>query len=259
MHWILHDHFFSGGSWEALVATLDRLDLSYSVHAVTPMTGELRPKPALAHQNVVCFGSYSMRHVAAENSWAPGVFDFAANDFAQQRDRWGEHLLNFDSVVSALQEAVIRGERMFVRPTNDSKVFAGRIFTADEFADWRKSVCGRDASAGSSLRPETQIQLSVPKTIHAEYRFWVVKGIPVTQSLYRRGGLAALSNETDERLVDFVQARIQEWVPHETFVMDVCDTDDGIKIVETNTLNSSAFYAADILRLVMALENAYTM
>jgi hypothetical protein len=258
MYWILHDHFFSGGSWEALLATFERLGLDHSVHAVTPITGELSPAPILAHRNVICFGSYSMRHVAAKHGWTPGVFDFAAQDFAQQRGNWGEHMLNFDSIICPLKDAAFCGERMFIRPTDDSKVFAGRVFTADDFVDWQKSVCRRDAGFSSSLRPETLIQLSVPKTIHAEYRFWIVKGLPITQSLYRRGGQAAFTNEADGRLAAFVRARIQEWAPHETFVMDVCDTDDGIKIVESNTLNSSALYAADIQRLVVALENAYT-
>lgn len=45
--------------------------------------------------------------------------------------------------------------------------------------------------------------------------------------------------------------------PHEAFVIDVGDSEAGLKIVEINTLNSSAFYAADVQRLVLALEERF--
>lgn len=38
------------------------------------------------------------------------------------------------------------------------------------------------------------------------------------------------------------------------FVIDVCDTPDGLRIVEINTINCAGFYAGDIQRLVAALE-----
>jgi hypothetical protein len=44
------------------------------------------------------------------------------------------------------------------------------------------------------------------------------------------------------------------WQPQRAFVLDVAETADGPKIVEINTLNSAGFYAADIQRIVLALE-----
>jgi len=38
----------------------------------------------------------------------------------------------------------------------------------------------------------------------------------------------------------------------------VCETDDGLRIVEINTLNAAGFYAADVQRLVMVLEAAFS-
>jgi len=258
MHWILQDHFISEPGRSALIAALDRFGISYSVHTVVPKVGELLPEPALTHQNVICIGSYSLRAAVAGNGWTPGLFDIFAQDFEQLRAHWGNHLLNFSSVVCPLKEAVFTEESMFVRPTNDSKYFSGRVFTRLEFAAWKRSICDSDSNHGTSLSPETRIQLSMPVTIFAEHRFWVVKGQLITHSVYKRGGQVTHSSDADQRLFQFVEERIGEWMPHETFVLDVCDTPDGIKIVEINTLNSSAFYAADVQRLVMALEDAYT-
>lgn len=258
MHWILQEGFLSETGWQALLETLQRFGISHSIHAVVPRVGELVPLPALAHRNVICIGSYSMRHVVAKNRWWPGIFDLYAQDFVQQRVHWGDHMLNAGAVVCALKDACFMGERMFVRPTQDTKHFSGRVFTADEFAAWQGEVCRPGAEHVTSLRPETQIQLARPVRIHAEYRFWVVDGEIVTQSLYRRGTQVMYASDVDERVTEFVRARIAEWMPHETFVIDACDSENGLKIIEINTLNSAAFYAGDVQRLVLALEDRYS-
>jgi hypothetical protein len=258
MHWILQEGFLSETGWTDLLANLERFGIPHSSHAVVPRIGELLPAPVLDHRNVICIGSYSMRHVAVRHAWTPGVFDLAAQDFEQQRSHWGEHLLNAGSVVCALQDARFTADRMFVRPAADSKHFSGRVFQADEFAAWQSSIGDPAAGHGTSLTPTTLIQLSLPVAIHAEYRFWVVAGQIVTRSLYKRGNQVLYSGNVDERLARYVQDRMGEWMPHESFVIDVCDTAEGTRIVEINTLNSSGFYAADVQRLVLALEAAYS-
>lgn len=258
MHWVLQEGFLSETGWAALIATLTRFGLPHSIHAVTPKTGELAPDIALPHGNAICIGSYSMRHVAARFGWSPGVFDLFEQDFERQRAHWGARMLNFHSKVGVLAEVVFDEPRLFVRPFHDSKHFSGRVFARDEFEAWRQRICAPDAQHGASLTPQTLVQVSRPVVIHAEYRFWVVKGRIVTQSLYRRGSAVIYSSEVDERVARFVSECIAIWSPHETFVIDACDTEDGMRIVEINTLNASGFYAADVQRLVLALDEAYS-
>jgi hypothetical protein len=258
MHWILHQNFLAETAWDRLITALDRFQIDYSIHGVTPKVGDLIPAPTLRHQNVICIGSYSMRHTANRNGWQPGIFDLFAQDFEQQRSHWGQHMLNFNSVVCAVEDAEWAGKPVFVRPAQDTKTFSGRVFTTAEFRDWQRSICDPQANHETSLTPQTVIQMSSPIEIYAEYRFWIVKGKIVTQSLYKRGSQVVYGSDVDERLVAFVRDRMTEWLPHETFVIDVCDTANGVKIVEINTLNSSGLYAADIQRLVLALEAAYT-
>ena len=258
MHWILQENFLSEPGRSALIAALERFGIGYSVHAVVPKVGDLMPEPKLEHRNVICIGSYSLRPAVARHAWTPGLFDIFDQDFEKQRERWGGHMLNDASVVSNVRDAAFTEERMFVRPVNDSKHFTGRVFTAQEFGDWQRSICEGGRPQGSSLMPETRIQLAPPITIHAEFRFWIVKNEIVTQSLYKYAGRPLASREVEDQFAAFVSDRIREWLPHESFVLDVCDTPDGIKIVEVNTLNCSALYAADVQRLVLALEGAYS-
>jgi ATP-grasp domain, R2K clade family 3 len=257
MHWVLQTGFHSEAGWSSLIAALERFGLPYSEHAVVPRIGELVPPPSLTHQNAICIGSYSMRHAAARYGWSPGVFDLIEHDFERQHAHWGAHMLNARSRVCALRDAAFEAPTMFVRPAADTKLFTGRVFERSEFERWRETICAPGADHGTSLRPETRVQLCAPMTIHAEYRFWVVAGRIATWSLYRRRGAVQYASDVDDRLHDFVAARIAEWMPHETFFIDVCDTPEGLRIVEINTLNSSAFYAADVQRLVLALHDAY--
>lgn len=258
MHWIIHRGFFSepGGSW--LLDTLQRFGISHSLHGVVPVLGDLLPEPELAHRNVIGMGSYSMRHYAARKGWNPGLFDLFDQDFEKQRKHWGEQLLNCRSVVTSIRDAAFPDSRMFVRPVKDSKYFTGRVFGRDEFLKWQNSICGPNPTHGTSLTPETLIQISEPRPISEECRFWVIGGEIVTSSPYRRDGQPTREGNVSERMSAFVADRIREWLPHEAFVIDACETGDDLKIVEINTLNSSAFYAADVPRLVLALEERFT-
>lgn len=253
MHWILQTNLFRETEWSRLVEALERFGLPYSVHKVIPFVGELEPAPVLQAAKAVCFGSYSMRHSAKAHGWTPGVYDLFDQDFHAQRAAWGDRMLNADSHVMAFRDIRLDGPT-FLRPIDDSKYFAGRVFHADEFEDWRRRVCDLNEELGTSLSPTTQIQLCAPKTIHAEYRFWIVGGEIATKSLYKLGRRVVYSSDVDDRLDGFVLQAVADWQPHRAFVIDVCDTPDGPRIVEINTINAAGFYAGDVQRLVAALE-----
>jgi hypothetical protein len=61
-------------------------------------------------------------------------------------------------------------------------------------------------------------------------------------------------DRVDERYDAFARDMIAIWQPLEAFVLDVCETQNGFRIVEINTINSAGFYAADIQNIVLALE-----
>jgi hypothetical protein len=264
MHWILQNNLFNEAAYQTLLDTLERLGLPYSIHKVVPFVGDLMPEPELDHKNVICMGSYSLRHYAKRKIWTPGVFDLEPCNFEMQREKWGEHMLNFDSKVSRFEDAVFpffeRGEEhlAFIRPIEDSKVFAGKVFEKEEFYTWKRKVCVLEEDYGNSLTKNTLVQVTKPKVIYSEYRFWVVHGDIITASLYKRGDQVIYSSEVDQCFFDYARDRIAEWQPHAAFVIDVCDTPDGMKVVEINTLNSCGFYAADIPKLVMALEEGFS-
>jgi hypothetical protein len=44
------------------------------------------------------------------------------------------------------------------------------------------------------------------------------------------------------------------WNPEKAFCLDVCGTPGGLKVAEINAINSAAFYAADMQKLVLSLD-----
>lgn len=254
MHWILQENLFREHEWETLVGCLERHGIAYSVHKVIPFVGELVPAAEPRHDKVVCFGSYSMRHTARALGWTPGVYDLFEHDFTAQCRHWGrERMLNGDAEVVAFRDARL-DRPAFVRPVDDSKYFAGAVFEPDAFNEWVHRVVALGEVDGTSLSGDTRVQICAPKTIHAEYRYWVVDGQIVTQSLYKRGNRVIYASEVDSRCSDYVRELVALWQPARAFVVDVCDTPDGLRVVEINTINAAGFYAGDMQSIVLALE-----
>jgi hypothetical protein len=236
-----------------MLETFERFAIPYSIHKVVPFVGELLPEPNPPSDDVVCMGSYSMRHYARKRGWNPGVFDLEPHDFQQQLNHWGGAMLNADSTIAAFADVRFEGKR-FVRPIDDTKSFAGGLFAGDDFAKWRAGVVAMGEDIGSSLTGATLVQVSSPKTILQEVRCWMVEGRVITASVYRRGSRVVYSDEVELRFIEFAEALAVEWSPEKAFCLDVCDTPEGLRVVEINTINSAGFYAADMQRLVMSLD-----
>ncbi|SFY33055.1 protein of unknown function, partial [Paracoccus pantotrophus] len=62
-------------------------------------------------------------------------------------------------------------------------------------------------------------------------------------------------HEIDEDALEFAQtlARLNEdYSP--AYVMDICRTEEGLRLVETNCINAAGFYAADLMKLAAMID-----
>ena len=256
MFWLLQSGFFDAGAFAALRACLDAHDVAHAVVAVNTRTLALAPEPQPAPgERVFACGSSSLGRACRARGWTPGYFDDNL-DARMLARHYGEHMLNADAQFVPLREAEPCGETVFVRPASDLKPFAGGVMTRAEFLAWRDATLS-DIARGTQprLAADDAVVLARPKSIHAEVRLRVVDGRIVGASLYRRGGAAFFSDAVDESFLAFGRERIAQWVPDRAFCLDVADTPDGLRVVEINSINSSAFYATDIARFVEAIEH----
>lgn len=252
MKWIVQENMFNENAYDEFIDVLKNYDQDVSLHKVVPFIGELLPEAIVEDKKAICFGSYSMRHAAKKFSWAPGVFDLEPFDFNVQLENWGDRMLNARAIVTNFEDAIVN-TAAFIRPILDSKSFAGRVFEPEEFKEWQRKIAVLEEDFGDSVNKNTLIQVCPLQKIFSEYRVWVVDGRIVTASLYKRGDKVVYSDQVDERFLNYAQECINIWKPHDAFVIDVCEVEDGYRIVEINTLNACGFYKADLQKLVEAL------
>jgi hypothetical protein len=262
MHWVIQSNLFNEDGVNRLIETLERGVIPYDLVKIIPFVGEMEHDLDITG-NVICIGSYSMRHLAKKKGWVPGVFDLEPFTYDVCIEKWPGHMLNQDAVVVMFYDVMqflhsdFNDEPVFIRPIADSKAFAGGIMDHAELSEfWQNmhNLLGNEDPSGMTFA--TRVMMSKPKTILREYRNWVVDGKVVTSSLYKNGNRVLYSDLVDQRIIDYAQARADEWQPLRAFVLDVALLPENqLKIVEINTLNSSGLYAANTNKLVEAIES----
>lgn len=251
MQWILQQF----EDTEKLADALDLLGIPYSWHKVVPFIGELVPEPEVRDPlSVVMFGSYSLWRYAKAKSLHPGVFRIAP--FVHEKP-WQPFMLNGPNAMFLLVSEIeaklaVDGCHWFIRPVADSKEQAGSVKTAAEIREMARKVMVLDAGEipHGSLRPDTLMMLTPPARIYKEWRIWIVNGIVVTYSLYKEGARVTYRHEIDTDALEFARTLAglnKGYSP--AYVMDICRTEEGLRLVETNCINAAGFYAADLAKL----------
>ena len=189
----------------------------------------------------------------------PGVFKL--RPFVYQPP-WQPFLLNGpDAVFLTLRDVpdkmVDTGVQWFVRPVEDSKVLAGSVKTAADILAIARTVLTPDPSEipNGSLRHDTELMLTKVVRIYAEWRIWVVAGEIVTHSLYKEGARVVYRPEIDTDALAFAQSLVDRNAGYATaYVIDICRTENGLKMLETNCIKAAGLYAADVMRLAAAID-----
>ncbi len=255
MHWVIQENLHGERGFQTLIDTLEKFEIPHDLVKVIPFVGETIPD-VNPEGKIFVIGSMSMHRVAKRKGWDPGVIMIP--DMLEVATHWKHYLLNSEYTVGAigtLNAEVEFPEPMFIRPYDDSKAFNGTIMDAEDFADMQRNLT-RVASDKPTCSLDTQVIISPLKEILREYRFFIVDGEVATGSMYKRGGKVLYSDELDGAL-DFVKEflKVETWRPAKAFVLDVAMVPSGYDIIEINNLNSAGFYASDIQKLVMAIED----
>ncbi len=257
MQWLLQPY----EDTEKLAKALERLEISYSWHKVVPFVGELSPEPVITDpNNVVMFGSYTLWRYAAEHSLNPGVFKL--RPFVGEA-AWHPFLLNgadalFLTLCDIPEKLPDDGKLWFLRPVDDSKEEPGNVKSTTEIIALARKVLKIDINdiPGGSLRHDTELMLTEPVSIQKEWRLWVVQDQIVTYSLYKEGRRVVYRPEIDDDALDFARQLVACNPDYaQAYVLDVCRTLDGLKMLETNCINAAGFYAADLAALAAAIED----
>lgn len=253
MYYIVQNNLFREEGHQKLIASLERFGLSYELVDVLPFVEEIEYQTQ--RKDVFVFGSIKMARIVEKYGWNPSTAINENFNFEVYSKYYGENLLNHDSIILKFSDDFSwpHGQR-FIRPCLDTKTFTGKVFEEDE---WKPFVERMLKDEFSSLTAETMIQVSTPKRIYQEIRTWVIGGEIATQSLYKRGHRVISDPNVDEEAIDFARKMIGIYQLGPAFTLDICLTDDGWKIVECGSISCAGFYASDVQKIIMSLEDYY--
>lgn len=253
MIWLLQENLGNEDAFTPLKQALSKFEQLIHSAKVVPFVGEITPDLE-TDEKVICFGAYSMRHLAKRKGWTPGVYDIEWFSYQSLINALGDDVLNYDSVFGKFGDIESPYEDLFIRPICDGKEFAGTVIARSSLRDWQERVVSLGMKDnGSTLTGDTDVMISPLKKIYNEYRYFVVDEAVVTGSQYKLGKRVVYGDtdgniEVAQKFADKLSNHIEQ-----PYVLDIALTDAGYKVIELNTLNCAGFYAIDVQKLVAAL------
>lgn len=174
--------------------------------------------------------------------------------------RYGHELLNSHYTMLPYGDLLRRKEWLFqvfgedncifVRPNSGLKEFTGQVVKCELYEKDIENISFYD------VIPELLVIVSVPKLISWEARVVVVNGNVITGSYYR---INRLHQEAllEQRHLNSTQDLINriKWQPDEIYVIDVCETNGELKVVEVGAFNYAGLYRCDRTKIVEKISN----
>lgn len=272
MHYVIQENVFRESHYDILKKTIERLKLPYTTVRIFPFVEKITDLEEIPDgpynvddlpdfnpgtNKIFVFGAIKLARVAKKKGWLPGSMMNDNHDYMVYREHYRENLLNWDSKIHKIVDDFEwkEGESKFIRPTKDTKSFTGKVFVKVEWEDFLEHNLHNYRS--EIFNEETLVQVSSPKNIQKEIRFWVVDGKVITGSQYRLGNQTLYSEYFEDEAKEFAQQMVNTFQLAKAFVIDVCLANDEWKIVECGCLNCAGFYRADLQRVVEALEDCF--
>lgn len=272
MFYVIQEDVFKEHHYKLLLNIMNRFKFEHDVVKYIPFVNDMFKwydssdqskeheliRYEIDRKDVFCFGSVNMAKIALERDWKPGSMLNDNHDYEVYAPRYGyENMLNGDGVVINFTDPIpFEDDYFFVRPTMDTKIFTGTVFSKNAWADYSKIVKVNEAV--NIITEETKILVSPAKNIQQEVRCWVVGGKVITASSYKIGSRVVYTNYDDELFfVNFAQSMVDKYQPAEAFVIDIALANDKLKVIEINNINSAGFYHCDMNKLIGGLEDYF--
>jgi hypothetical protein len=219
------------------------------------------PAPLPTGSCAVVYGTHpTVRHAILRCGWSPGGWCSAENlDCSAYYPHFSQFLLNERREILPGITAIRERERLFsefgssgvlfTRPTSVHKLFVGRLIAATDF---------ETALSPTRYDPETRIVVAAPQELGREWRLVVAGNRLVGASQYADQGRKSVARGCPDGVQEFAATMLHavRWRPDELFMLDVCETSRGFRLVELNSFSCSWLYACDFTPVVAAASMA---
>ncbi len=251
--WVLEKNVFSERCFDEMVAYFEKHSMPYHIVQIIPFSHEVVGETPVIEGTVVCYGSIGIQKLAKREGWTPGIWTGDKIDEAVVQQQLGSMYLNSDACHMTLDDVwgyvqCNELDLFFLKPDSDTKEFAGVLLEVEEFEKMY------DNMTLNGLPTDQNVVLSSPKRTGKEWRLVVVGGSVITCSLYRNNRRLDSRWDLPQNVYDFAREVIEKYDPYDVYVMDIVETDDGLKIIEYNTFNSSGLYSCEVDKIIRAID-----
>lgn len=255
MYFLLQANVYLDPDHYKIFDALEELNIDYEVINIPSAAEKIDFKTD--RKDVFVYGSVTIARLAKQNKdWFPGSFYGGNHLYEVYSKYYGENLLNCNISVHTISGQLNwkKDEIKFIKPYNEAKIFTGKVFTE---ADWKDFVFEALESQNNRINEGSLIQVSEAKRTIKEARLWIVGGQIIDGGYYKFNDDAPFEEKVSEDGLSFANEMIRLFNLEEAFVMDICLTNEGWKIVEINCINSSGFYPNTNVKSVIKALNIY--
>lgn len=253
IRWVIQNNLISERDLNEIRYSCKAMGVDFEEIQVIPFSSELPVFPNDEKINIYYGSTTLMYNIYRQLNNPTGLF-FDEKTFSMENylSVWKEHMLNFEAKVTTFKEFSKEGHPddslWFSRPDADDKSFSGDVRTYKEIVDWSKTFAVYE---NVNLSEDTKIVVGPPFNIHKEWRNYIVNGQVVASSLYRKDfRLNKSGKDVPQDMINFVEERCKEYMPHKIFAMDIALSGGDYYIIECGCLNSVGFYDADISEII---------
>ena len=207
---------------------------------------------------VVFHGSLGNAHAIRSRvqAWKPGAYcatdAFHCSVWYPRAEKWLLHrrckILPASQLIAEpgrAFEQVGADNEAFVRPDSPLKPFAGRVLARDAV---RLAALDHGFYYDDEHLPVVVAPL---RSVGQEWRFVVVDRRVVAGSGYLADGRKAVAQAPDSEAWQFAAEVASEMEPPEpVYVLDVCETPEGLRLLELNPFSGADLYACDLQTIV---------
>lgn len=255
MYYLIQKNVFQNPRYDQIFQVVEELGLEYEEVSFLPESKRFNFNTK--RKNVFVYGSVKLAKEAKNYKWYPGSFYGGNHEYKNYSKGYGEHLLNTGSELTTFGNPLPweNQESLFIKPSQDAKVFTGKVFKKQEWEDFVYNSLNN--SEQNRVSVSTPIQYSKPNHLIKEARVWIIDKKVITSSYYLFHGNVDFEEEVAPEGLEFAQQMANLYNVADAYVLDICLTYEGWKVVEVNCINSAGFYKADVKAIVLALEEYY--
>ena len=206
---------------------------------------------------VIGYGTFPfVRQIQIHHPWTPGAWGSAENlNCAVYYAYFGEFLLNEHYSIMPGVEAIRQrdwlfstfgiADEVFARPVNSDKLFVGRRIDRFSFAQ---------SLASTRFDPATLVAIATPRSIEREWRLIVTEDRIIASSQYAVRGQRSVQEGCPNEVRAFAEGMLTQarWRPDPIFMLDVCESEGRLRLVELNGFSGSWLYQCRLSDVVAA-------